>query len=444
MRPDAHSPVTVHTVSLGCPKNRVDTERILGALGASLVPVDAVEDARLVLINTCGFIQPAVEESISTILDAVRDAQEAGIAETDGRRPVVAVAGCLVSRYGQDLKDELPEVDLWLNTEEIELWPAMAAEALGAPTDPAAPRRLSTAPGHAYLKIAEGCSHNCRFCTIPSIRGPLKSWPLDFLLSEAEQLAAQAPELVLVAQDSTAYGKDLDSDATLRSLAAGLARIPALQWLRIMYLYPAGLTENLLSFLRDLGDPFLPYFDVPLQHAHPDVLSAMGRPFARDPQKVVDRIRRFFPDAALRTTFIVGYPGETDAHFDHLMRFAEANRFHHLGVFPYWPEDGTPAAAMPGQIPDEIKQYRRDALMELQGDVSEDILAGYVGETLPVLIERVHDEWPGLYVGRAWFQAPEVDGVTYVGCPPEQKLTPGTIVDVEIEKADTYDLSGLA
>ena len=447
MRPDADpidakTPLKVHTVSLGCPKNRVDTERLLGAFGADLAPVDAVEDADLALVNTCGFIQPAVEESVATILDAVRDARDA---ETDGRRPLVAVAGCLVSRYGQDLKDELPEVDLWLDTEQIELWPAMAADALGARTDEGGPRRLSTAPGHAYLKISEGCSHNCRFCTIPSIRGPQKSWPVDFLLREAEQLAAQAPEIIVVGQDSTAYGADLDDpDATLRNLVAGLARTPSLRWLRLMYLYPAGLTENLLGFLRDLGEPFIPYFDIPLQHAHPDVLSAMGRPFARNPQKVIDRVRRFFPDAALRTTFIVGYPGETEAHFDRLMEFARTNRFHHLGVFPYWPEDGTPAAAMPDQVPDEVKQYRRDALMELQGDVSEDILSAYVGETLPTLIERAHDEWPGLYVGRTWFQAPEVDGVTYVSCPPEEELTPGTIVDVEIEKADTYDLSGLA
>jgi tRNA A37 methylthiotransferase MiaB len=210
-----------------------------------------------------------------------------------------------------------------------------------------------------------------------------------------------------------------------------------------MYLYPAGLTENLLAFLKDIGAPFLPYFDIPLQHAHPDVLASMGRPFARNPEKVIDRVRKFFPDAALRTTFIVGYPGETEEHFDHLMQFAEKTRFHHLGVFPYWPEDGTPAAAMDNQIPDPVKQFRRDSLMELQGRISEEILGEYVGETLPVLIERVSDEWPGLYVGRTWFQAPEVDGVTYVSAPPETELTIGSIVNVEIERADTYDLSGL-
>jgi len=435
--------IKVHTVSLGCPKNRVDTERLLGTLGQAMVPVESVAKADLALINTCGFIQPAVEESVNTILEAIRDAEEQAGSDADGKRPLVAVAGCLVSRYGQDLKEELPEVDLWLNTEEIELWPSLVSDALQAPVEQGTPRRLSTGPGHAYLKISEGCSHNCRFCTIPSIRGPHKSWPVDFLVREAEELAQAVPEIIVVGQDSTAYGSDLDTGDNLVPLVKGLSEISGLEWLRIMYLYPAGLTEKLLSFLQEVGKPFLPYFDIPLQHAHPDVLSSMGRPFARNPEKVVDRVRRFFPDAALRTTFIVGYPGETDEHFEHLMRFVEKTRFHHLGVFPYWPEDGTPAAAMDNQVDDAVKQYRRDALMELQGNISEEILSEYVGETLPVLIEKPSDEWPGLYIGRTWFQAPEVDGVTYVSAPPETELTPGTIVDVEIEKADTYDLSGL-
>ena len=433
--------VKVYTVSLGCPKNRVDTERLLGTLGPSMVPVESIIDADLALINTCGFIQPAVEESVNVILDAIRDIEEES--ESRGRKPMLAVAGCLVSRYGQDLKDEMPEVDIWLSTEEIELWPAMVADALATPADADTPRRLSTGPGHAYLKISEGCSHNCRFCTIPSIRGAHKSWPVDFLINEARELARQVPEIIIVGQDSTAYGSDLDSDDSLRQLVEGLSRIPSLQWLRIMYLYPAGLTNDLLAFLKGIGNPFLPYFDIPLQHAHPDVLSGMGRPFARDPEKVIDRVRKHFPDAALRTTFIVGYPGETDEHFQRLLDFVEKTRFHHLGVFPYWPEDGTPAAAMANQVPDEIKLQRRDALMKLQGDISEEILGMHLGETLQVLIEKPSPEWPGLHVGRAWFQAPEVDGVTYVSAPPDIELVPGSIVEVEIEKTGRYDLSGL-
>lgn len=441
MSQSAATLVKIYTVSLGCPKNRVDTERLLGTLGESMVPVETVEEADLALINTCGFIQPAVEESVETILGVINEAEEA--AEAGNTKPLVAVAGCLVSRYGDDLKSELPEVDLWLNTEEIGLWPGMVREALAAPVEEDTPRRLSTAPGHAYLKVSEGCSHNCHFCTIPSIRGPHTSWPVEVLLKEAAELARAVPEIVVVGQDSTAYGSDLGDEDNLINLVTGLSKLSGLEWLRIMYLYPAGLTESLLGFLRDLGKPFLPYFDIPLQHAHPDVLSSMGRPFARNPEKVIDRVRKFFPEAALRTTFIVGYPGETEAHFEHLMRFVEKTRFHHLGVFPYWAEDGTPAAAMENQVPEEVKLYRRDALMEVQADISADILSGYVGETLPVLIERVSPEWPGLYEGRTWFQAPEVDGVTYVSAPPEKELALGTIVDVEIEKADTYDLSGL-
>jgi ribosomal protein S12 methylthiotransferase RimO len=441
MAKTAGTPVRTYTISLGCPKNRVDTERLLGALGSNMVPVDAVADADLVLINTCGFIQPAIEESVATILDAVGEA--ADTMEETGRKPLICVAGCLVSRYGQDLKDELPEVDLWLNTEEIEQWPAMAASALRADLPGDTPRNLSTGPAYAYLKVSEGCSHNCRFCTIPSIRGPHRSWPVDFLLNEARLLADQAPELIVVGQDSTAYGSDLGQGNDLPALVKGLAAIPSLQWLRIMYLYPAGLTESLLGLLRDTGAPFLPYFDIPLQHAHPDVLGSMGRPFARNPEKVIERVRRFFPEAALRTTFIVGYPGETEAHFQTLKDFVRRTRFHHLGVFPYWAEDGTPAAAMDNQVPDEIKLARRDELMAIQAEISAEIMAGYVGETLPVVIERESDEWPGLYVGRAWFQAPEVDGVTYVAAPPDEPLELGSIVEVEIDKAETYDLSGL-
>ncbi|MCJ2165715.1 MULTISPECIES: 30S ribosomal protein S12 methylthiotransferase RimO [unclassified Pseudodesulfovibrio] len=441
MSQPALNSIRTHTISLGCPKNRVDTERLLGALGSAMVPVEEVAEADLVLINTCGFIQPATEESISTILDAVRDAAEA--LEDTGKKPLICVAGCLVSRYGQDLKEGLPEVDLWLNTEEIGLWPAMAAKALAVNVPGGTPRSLSTGPSYAYLKVSEGCSHNCRFCTIPSIRGPHKSWSVDFLINEARLLADQVAEIIVVGQDSTAYGSDLSQDQDLATLVKGLSSLSTLQWLRIMYLYPAGLTEPLLSLLKETGPPFLPYFDIPLQHAHPDVLSAMGRPFARDPKKVVDRVRSFFPEAALRTTFIVGYPGETDAQFQALMDFVEQTRFHHLGVFPYWPEEGTPAAAMDNQIPDEIKIARRDSLMELQAGISADILSGYVGETLPVLIEQPSDEWPGLYIGRAWFQAPDVDGVTYVSAPPDTPLELGTIVEVEIDKADTYDLSGL-
>lgn len=435
--------IRVHTVSLGCPKNLVDTERLLGSLGPGMAPTDDPLDADLVLVNTCGFIQPAIEESVDTILSLAEEIREHG--EQGGRQPILAVAGCLVSRFGFDLKTEMPEVSLWLSTDELDRWPGMVRQALAHEADTAMPRRVSTAPSFAYLKVGEGCSHDCRFCTIPSIRGPQRSVPLAHLVTEAESIVRSGvPELVVVGQDSTAYGSDLNMKDGFRRLMQGLLPIEGLRWLRTMYLYPAGLTEKTLQFLAEAGRPFLPYFDIPMQHAHPDVLKSMGRPFARDPRIVLDRVRKFFPEAVVRTTFIVGYPGETEEHFQHLMDFVKRERLQHVGVFPYWPEDGTPAAALDGQIPDEIKIERRDAVMALQSEISEELMEEHVGRELEILVERESPEWPGLYEGRAWFQAPEVDGKTYVSVPEGRTLTPGTIITAEVESATTYDLSALA
>ncbi len=433
------SKVRVHTISLGCPKNRVDTERLLGVLGKSFAPAEAVDASDLVLINTCGFIRPAVEESVETILAAIREVAELT------PRPTLAVTGCLVSRYGQaDLAADLPEVDIWLSTRELEKWPGLVGAALGKKNlDALGPRRLSTGPAYAYLKVSEGCSHKCAFCTIPSIRGRHVSRPLDDLEREARLLVEQGgvPELVIVGQDVTSYGHDLGLKDGLRRLLDRLLPIKGLRWLRLMYLYPAGLTDGLLKHMAGLGQPLLPYFDIPLQHAHPDILSAMGRPFAKDPSLVIERVRRHFPDAALRTSLIVGFPGETDAHFKALKEFVARTKFSHLGVFPYHQEEGTPAASLPGQVPQGVKTRRKNALMKLQEGISREHLASLVGSRLEVLVEEPSPEWPGLHVGRVWFQAPEVDGVTYVSGP---KVRPGRLVCADIEQAQSYDLVALA
>ena len=437
------APLPVWTQSLGCPKNRVDTEHVLGSLGIPVKSVEHMGRARLVLINTCGFIAPAVSESIRAILDAAER-----IAACK-RKPLLAVAGCMVGRYGvEELARELPEVDLWLPTAELPRWPAMLAQALAlkdapAVTDGSWPGRLlSTGPAHAWLKVGEGCRHACAFCTIPSIRGPLASAPLAALREEARLLLAQGVrEINLVAQDLTSWGTDLSPRARLQDLLAELLPLDGLAWLRLLYLYPSGVTSDLLQFIQTAGPNLLHYFDIPLQHAHPDVLSRMGRPFAGDPRRVIDKVRDALPDAVLRTTFIVGYPGETEEHFEALCRFVEETRFHHVGVFAYQAEDGTPAAAMPDQVPDEVKERRRATLMELQRDISEEHLAAAVGSRLPVLVERPHDEWPGLHVGRVWFQMPEVDGITYVSGPG---VTPGALVDCDIEDNTAYDLTALA
>jgi len=428
----------VHTVSLGCPKNRVDTERMLAGLGPGLEPCDDPAAADLVLVNTCGFIAPAVAESVRVVLDLA-----AAVAEASPR-PLLAVAGCLVNRYGVELRKELPEVDLWLRVEEEGQLAARAAALRGsrAPAPPAFGRALSTGPGFAYLKIGEGCGNACAFCTIPSIRGPLCSRPADELAEEARGILDQGvPELVLVAQDLTAWGRDLGEKHGLRTLLDELLPLPGLKRLRLMYLYPAGLTEELLTYLAQAGPPFVPYFDIPLQHAHPAMLRAMGRPFARDPRLVLDRVRSHFPEAALRTSLITGFPGETLAQFRTLVRFVQEARFHHLGVFAYCDEEGTRSHRMGNKVSARAAQARRRRIMEVQAEISAEIMAGYVGQALDIVVDAPHPEWPGLHLGRAWFQAPEVDGVTYVSGPG---VAPGQVVRAEVEESQTYDLVALA
>jgi len=438
--------VRIHTISLGCPKNRVDTEWMLGGFGSSFVNVAEPEGADVVLINTCGFIEPAVSESLQVILDMARH-----LADLDPR-PSLVVTGCLVSRYGQDLRGELPEVDLFLEIgrqgelgQRLQELAALRENvrpglesALGGFS---AARLLTTPPSFAYLKIAEGCDNRCRFCTIPSIRGPLVSRDEARILDDARRCLDQGrKELVLIAQDVTAYGRDRGQKA-LRGLLEKLAPLRGLEWMRLMYLYPAGLDGDLLRFLSELGKPFIPYFDMPLQHAHPDILASMGRPFQRDPRAVVEQVREFFPEAALRTTFIVGYPGETEERFRALESFVREARFMHLGVFPYYAEDGSEAALLPDQLPEEVKEERRDRIMEMQAEISEDLLAEFEGQELDVLVDRAHEEWPGLYEGRTWFQAPEVDGITYVS---GDTVAPGKMVRAVIEEVKTYDLVALA
>lgn len=432
------NPVKVYSISLGCPKNRVDTERMLACFTPSFVPAETPREADVVLINTCGFIAPAVKESVETILDIADE-----IADLSPR-PILAVAGCLVSRYRDELIPEIPEVDLWLKTLETDRWPQAIAKALGREPFEPEPfvRALSTGPSFAYLKVSEGCNHACSFCTIPSLRGKLASRSLDVIEREAKELvAAGVPELVMVAQDLTAYGMDRGEKDGLIPLMERLLRIDGLHWLRPMYLYPGGLSDTLLDFMKDAGRPFVPYFDIPLQHAHPDILKSMGRPFARDPRIAINKVRDRFPDAALRTSIIVGYPGETDEHFDELVNFIREARFTHLGVFGFCDEEGTRAHELDGKVEAHVIEERRAALMEVQRDISAEILSGFEGDEMDVLVDRPHEEWETLHVGRTWFQAPEVDGATYVSGPD---VAPGRVVRATIEETQDYDLVALA
>lgn len=503
----------VFAISLGCPKNRVDTEHALG-FSPQVTIVDSPDDAHWIFINTCGFIAPAVQESVQTIMEYVNLKAEAA------NTPKLIIAGCLVGRYGAEaLAPELPEVDLFLDAKTVENWRAAlttlynkeaalqnseaftrqdsplpypqpanqtADQSAGqtapqtshqvAPNTPQAspqhcnqasshgtdedsdllvlptkttplaptlepiPRVLSTPPSYAWLKISEGCRHSCAFCTIPSIRGKLRSTPQTELIHEASFLLEQGrKELILVAQDVTAWGKD--KNTRLEYLLEKLFMLPGLERLRLMYLYPAGLNDDLLSFLQQAGKPFVPYFDMPLQHASANVLQRMGRPFAGNPRKTIDKIRHYFPEAALRTTLITGFPGETDADFEELVEFVEEVRFHHVGVFSYYAEEGTKAATMPEQIEQRIKDYRRDTIMENQETISEEILQGYLGTIQDIIVDATHAEWPGLHVGRTWFQAPDVDGVTYIS---GRDVTPGAVVKAEVTDTDVYDLSALS
>lgn len=436
----------LYSISLGCPKNRVDSERTLAELTGfgPVRPVDSLEEAECVFINTCGFIAPAIEETVRVVVDAIDRIGSL----PESKRPLLAVAGCLLGRYGiETLAKDLPEVDLFLETRVLGSWGRRLREALeqrgkkasGSP-EPGA-RLLSTGPSYAWLKISEGCRHACAFCTIPSIRGSLVSTPAAELKREAELLLAQGvKELVLVAQDLTAWGTDFKPGRALFSLLEELFPLSGLLRLRLMYLYPSGLTKELLAFLKSAGPPFVPYFDVPLQHAASSVLSRMGRPFAGNPREAVDRIREFFPEAALRTTFIAGFPGERPEDVDALARFIQETRFHHLGVFAYQAEEGTRAASMPDQIPDAEKERRRDLLMVLQAEISEEVLETYVGTRQQVLVDAPHPEWAGLHTGRTWFQAPESDGITYISGPD---VKPGAMVEADIMEAAAYDLNAL-
>lgn len=429
-----------HSISLGCPKNRVDTEQILGRLpGVRIVPVDAPEEADFVFINTCAFIGPAVEESVRAIAQVIADCAD------EPKKPLLVVAGCLVGRYGaESMAPDLPEVDLWLDNRQSDQWLPRLTAALGlrAPIENTPARLLSTGPSYAWLKISDGCNHACSFCTIPGIRGPLRSTPKQEIAAEARALLERGVrELVLVAQDVTAWGADLDEPHGLRSLLDELLPLPGLDRLRLLYLYPAGLTRELLAYLRDAGAPFVPYFDIPLQHAAPEILSRMGRPFARDPRRVIERVRSFFPTAALRTTLITGFPGETESHFTELLNFVQEIRFQHLGVFAYQAEEGTPAAAMPDQVEEAVRIARREALMETQAEISAAWLSAFANERLSVLVDAVHPDWPGLHTGRTWFQAPEIDGLTYISGPG---VHPGALVEADIVECRDYDLVALA
>jgi ribosomal protein S12 methylthiotransferase len=438
----------VHLVSLGCPKNRVDSEVMVGLLrqGEGYDLVGEPDDADVIVVNTCSFIQPATEESIETVLEMAKFKEA-------GRCKKLVVTGCMVQRYGTSLEGELPEVDAFLGTGEYHrIRDVLDAREGALPRshvdvpmyihDEMAPRVNSWSQSSAYLKISEGCNHRCAFCIIPQLRGRLRSRTIPSLVSEASRLVESGVrEINLISQDSTAYGRDLRDGTGLGGLMANLAEIDGLEWIRLHYAYPHGIPDGLLEALAN-EPKVCRYLDIPLQHASGPMLQAMRRGVTRAGQeRILERIRKAVPDIAVRTTFIVGFPGETDKDFAELCDFVEAQQFDRVGVFTYFPEDGTPAAELADQVPEEVKVARQEHLMGLQAAISRKKLTAMVGQVVPVLVEGHAKESEELLRGRTETQAPEVDGQVYITQAPAD-VSLGQIRPLLIEQAGDHDLVG--
>ena len=447
MRPSP-TPLRVGFVSLGCPKNLVDTEIMLGALrrdGVELSTDPASSD--VIVVNTCGFIEPAKRDSIDAILEMAEH-------KKTGRCRRLVVAGCLVQRYHLQLRREIPEIDAFVSLDGLEgIVDAVRSDLRHASLDPAAAisgaaralydhrlsRVLATLPHLAYLKISEGCDHPCAFCAIPSMRGAMRSRPVASLVAEAADLGARGvKELVLIAQDSTDYGRDLGDGTDLPFLLRSLERVDGIEWIRIHYAYPNRVTPALLETMAR-SSKICRYLDVPLQHSDAGVLKAMKRGGGRAIfASLLEEIRGAMPDCALRTTFIVGFPGESEAAFTDLLEFVRQARFDHLGVFTYSHEEGTAAFALADDVPPEIKEERRRRIMEAQSAIALENHRRLVGRSVRVRIDRP-DPGGSFLSGRMASQAPDVDSrVLIAGSGAE----PGRLVDVRIEAAHPYDLVG--
>ena len=436
----------MHLVSLGCAKNLVDSEVMLALLeNAGYSVVEDPTKADLLLVNTCGFIQPAVEEAVDEILR---------LAEYKEKDPdkLLVVTGCLVQRYGEKLLEELPEVDLFTGINgiaeidaliEIRLKKGKTMVELQSPKylmDSQTPRRLSTPFFQAFLKITEGCDNRCTYCLIPSIRGDLRSRPVADLIVEAKHLATSGVrELNLIAQDLTAYGNDLDADNTLVILLTQILKQTDIPWLRLLYLYPTTTSVQLLELMA--AEPrIVPYLDIPFQHVSDQVLQRMNRRYGRDDlESLIERIRSYLPNCALRTTLLVGFPGETEQDVDELVDCLQRWQLDHVGVFQYQDEEGCPAHALDNKIDDLEKEARYNRVMAAQAEVSSRNFQKYVGTVEPVLVEGVSSETELLLEGRTRFQAPEIDGCVYIA---DGQANAGDIVAVRITEAHTYDLVG--
>ena len=444
---------TVAISHLGCEKNRIDTEHMLGLLVEAGYGVDSNEElADYVIVNTCSFIEAARSESVRTLVELAEDNKK------------IVIAGCMAQHFQQQLLEEIPEavavvgtgdyhkiVDVIERTQKGERVKEVSAE----PTyiaDETTPRYRTTTEGVAYLRIAEGCDYRCAFCIIPHLRGNQRSRTIESIVAEAEELAAQGVrELILISQITTNYGIDIYGKPRLAELIRALGKVN-LPWIRMHYAYPTGLTKEVIAAIKET-DNVLPYLDLPLQHSHPEILRAMNRPWqGRVNDATIEGIKNALPEAVLRTTFIVGFPGETDRHFEHLMEFVRRHEFDHVGVFTFSPEEETPAYSLPNQLPQKVMDERRTALMELQQPISWQKNQQEIGKIVDVLIEQENAQ-TGELIGRSTRFAPEVDGLVYVrksanlnssgeSIISAEKVRLGSIVRVAITDADPYDLYG--
>jgi ribosomal protein S12 methylthiotransferase len=432
-------------VTLGCAKNLVDSENMVGILKAKGFPiVSSPEAAEIGIINTCGFIESAVEESVGMILE-ISDMKRTGNLKK------LFVVGCLVQRFGYKLRKELPEVDGWLGTGEIHRIAEVVEDRDGGspiflirkPTylaDHETPRVQSSPCYSAYVKIAEGCSHRCTYCTIPSIRGPFRSRPAASILAEVEAMAGRGvKEINLIAQDTTMYGRDLDDETCLEDLLEKLVLVEGIRWIRVLYGHPHGISNRLLDVM-EFYEKICPYLDVPLQHVHAGVLTRMGRSSRREnPRQLIERIRSRKRPISLRSTLIVGFPGETEEAFRELYGFVSETELDHLGVFVYSSEKGTRAGRFADGVERKVAEERRDAIMRLQADISLRKHRTMIGEVLPVLIEGLSEETDLLLKGRTSTMAPDVDDQVLIN---KGEGRPGDILPVKIREAYEYDLVG--
>lgn len=436
----------VKVVTLGCEKNLVDSEIMSGLIhqrGYTLT--DSSEEATVIIVNTCGFIDAAKEESVNTILDM------ADLKQTGSLKALI-VSGCLTQRYKEELMKEMPEIDGIVGTGDFHNINEIVDKALagrkpvyvGNPVfnyEQALPRRVATPRYTAYVKIAEGCDNNCTFCSIPIMRGAFRSRSMESIVAEVENLASQGvKEISLIAQDSTNYGTDLYDKFMLPELLNKVSEVEGIEWVRLHYAYPGFFTDELIETMAS-NPKICKYIDMPLQHSEDAILKRMRRPGRqRDTRELISRIRSRMPEVALRTSIIVGFPGETEEDFERLTQFVRDVEFDRLGVFTYSKEEDTPAARLPDQLPEEIKEYRANSLMEIQREIASRRNGRRVGNDIDVLIER-YDGHSDVYVGRSQFDAPEIDGEVFVR---GQDLAIGKVAKVRVTHSFDFDLSGEA